>query len=347
MKLAVVLFNLGAPARPDDVRPFLFNLFNDPAILGLPSLVRRVLAHFLASRREKFARAIYDLLGGGSPLLANTLAQAAALKATLGDLGAVDVVPAMRYWHPMTDEIVGQVRALNPDRIVLLPLYPQFSTTTTGSSRQAWVESAARLGLSVPTRAVCCYPAEPGFIAAVAELTRPVYDRVRAAYPAKPPRVLFTAHGLPKKVVERGDPYQSQVEVTAAAVVAKLAIPGLDWKICYQSRVGPLEWIGPYAEHEIARAGAEGVPLVVVPIAFVSEHSETLVELDVTYRDEAVAKGVPVYDRVPTVDTHPLFIAGLGRLVRSALDQQMAVAPDGGIRLCPSNAARCALAAGA
>jgi len=325
------------------VRPFLFNLFNDPAILGLPAWPRRLLAHFLAGRRAKFARAIYDLLGGGSPLLPNTLAQAAALKASLSDLGCVDVVPAMRYWHPMTDEVTAQVRGLAPDRIVLLPLYPQFSTTTTGSSRQAWIETAARHGMTVPTNAVCCYPAEPGFISAVAKLARPIYERVRAAYPAKPPRLLFTAHGLPKKVIESGDPYQTQVEMTVAAVVAALAIPGLDWQICYQSRVGPLEWIGPYAEAEIIRAGAEGGPLVVVPIAFVSEHSETLVELDITYRDEALAKGVPIYERVPTVGTHPDFIAGLGRLVRAALDRQDVIAPDGGVRLCPGSAVRCAL----
>jgi ferrochelatase len=343
MKLAVVLFNLGAPSRPEDVRPFLFNLFNDPAILGLPSLPRRLLAHFLASRRAKTARGIYDLLGGGSPLLPNTLAQAAALKETLTDLGQVDVIPAMRYWHPMTDEVTARVRDLNPDKIVLLPLYPQFSTTTTASSRRAWMESASRCGIAAPTRTVCCYPTEPGFIAAVAALTRPAYDRLRADFPTKPPRLLFTAHGLPKKIVAGGDPYQTQIEMTAAAVVSALAIPGLDWRICYQSRVGPLEWIGPYAEQEIARAGADGVPLVVVPIAFVSEHSETLVELDVTYRDEARVKGVPVYERVSTVGTDPKFIAGLGRLVRAALGQHEAIIPDGGERLCPMAATRCAL----
>lgn len=347
MKLAVVLFNLGAPARPDDIRPFLFNLFNDPAIIGLPSLPRKLLAYFLSSRRAKVARAIYDHLGGGSPLLPNTLAQATALKEALADLGQVEVVPAMRYWHPMTEEVSARIHDLAPDRIVLLPLYPQFSTTTTASSRQAWLKSAERRGIAVRTRTVCCYPTDPGFIAAVADLTRPVYERARVAFPAKPPRLLFTAHGLPKKIVAGGDPYQTQIEMTAAAVVATLAIPGLDWQICYQSRVGPLEWIGPYAEQEIARAGAEGVPLVVVPIAFVSEHSETLVELDITYRDEAKAKGVPLYERVSTVGTHPKFIAGLERLVRTVLDQPEAIIPDGGLRLCPMAATRCALTQGA
>ncbi|HEX9463064.1 MAG TPA: ferrochelatase, partial [Alphaproteobacteria bacterium] len=195
------------------------------------------------------------------------------------------------------------------------------------------------------SRAVCCYPAEPGFVAAVAALIRPAYERTAAAVPNKPPRLLFSAHGLPKKMVERGDPYQAQVEMTAAAVVQALAIPKLDWRICYQSRVGPLEWLGPYAEQEIARAGADGVPLVVAPIAFVSEHSETLIELDVTYRDHARKAGVPVYERVPTVGTDPKFIAGLARLVREALKRPATAAADGGVRLCPPASRRCAMAA--
>ena len=347
MKLAVVLLNLGAPARPEDVRPFLFNLFNDPAIIDLPALPRYLLAHFVAGRRAKVARAIYKSLGGGSPLLPNTLAQATALRAELAGLGDVEVLPAMRYWHPLSDATAAKVRALAPDKLVLLPLYPQFSSTTTGSSLTAWSASTAAGGLAAERRTVCCYPAEPGFIAALAALTRPVYERTRAAFAAKPPRVLFSAHGLPKRLVERGDPYQAQVETTAAAIVRELAIPGLDWRICYQSRVGPLEWLGPYAEAEIAAAGAAGIPLVVVPIAFVSEHSETLVELDITYRDEARAKGVPVYERVPTVGTHPKFIAGLARLVREALARPAHLAADGGKRLCPPAGSRCAMAVGA
>ncbi len=345
MKLGVILFNLGAPDRPESVRPFLYNLFNDPAILDLPAPFRPLLAQIIATRRSALARDIYAKLGGGSPLLANTVAQSEALKAALSDLGRVEVVTAMRYWHPMTDAAAAELARLDVDEVVLLPLYPQYSASTTGSSLRAWHDAAARRRISTHTRAICCYPTEPGFIGAVAALVRPAYERAQAVFSAKPPRVLFSAHGLPKKMVERGDPYQAQVEMTAAAVVKALAIPGLDWQICYQSRVGPLEWIGPYAETEIARAGQEGVPLVVVPIAFVSEHSETLVELDITYRDEARKKGVPFYERVPTVGTHPRFIAGLARLVRDALKRPAAVAADGGSRLCPATSVRCAMAA--
>lgn len=343
MKLAVVLFNLGAPDRPEAVRPFLYNLFNDPAILDVPAPMRGLLARFIAARRATLAREIYAKLGGGSPLLANTMAQARVLEAELADLGQVEVVPAMRYWHPLTDAAVDRVKSLDADEVVLLPLYPQYSASTTGSSYSVWMKTAARRGLAQHTRMVCCYPTEPGFVAAVAALIRPAYDRVRAAFPGKPPRVLFSAHGLPKRMVEKGDPYQQQVEMTAAAVVRALAVPGLDWQICYQSRVGPLEWLGPYAEQEIARAGAEGVPLIVTPVAFVSEHSETLVELDITYRDEARHKGVPFYERVPTVGTHPKFIAGLARLVRDALKRPLPIVPDGSLRLCRAEFRRCAL----
>ncbi|MBV8536524.1 MAG: ferrochelatase, partial [Alphaproteobacteria bacterium] len=340
-----VLFNLGAPDRPEAVRPFLFNLFNDPAILDVPAPMRGILARIIAARRSALARDIYAKLGGGSPLLANTAAQARALKEALADLGQVEVVPAMRYWHPMTDEAIANVKAADPDEVVLLPLYPQYSATTTGSSQRLWAKNAARRGLKAHTRAVCCYPAEAGFITALAALIRPVYERARAASPGRAPRLLFSAHGLPKRLVEKGDPYQAQVEMTAAAAVRALSIPGLDWRICYQSRVGPLEWLGPYAEDEIARAGEEGTPLVVAPIAFVSEHSETLVELDITYRDEARKKRVPIYERVPTVGTHPKFIAGLSRLVRDALKRPALMAPGGGSRLCPAGSARCALGA--
>jgi protoporphyrin/coproporphyrin ferrochelatase len=344
MKLGIVLFNLGAPDCLEAVRPFLFNLFNDPAILDVPGPLRGILARIIAARRAGLARDIYARIGGSSPLLANTVAQADALKAALDDLGQVEIVTAMRYWHPLSDAAAQNVQRLDADRLVLLPLYPQYSASTTGSSQRAWGAAAKRRGLTVPSRTVCCYPTEPGFIGAIAALTRPAYERVRAIHPAKPPRILFSAHGLPKKMVERGDPYQAQVEMTAAAVVKELAIPGLDWQICYQSRVGPLEWIGPYAEQEIARAGKDGVPLVVVPVAFVSEHSETLVELDITYRDDARKHGVPHYERVPTVGTHPTFIAGLARLVRNAVTQPAAVAPDGQVRLCPAMSGKCALA---
>lgn len=339
-RLAVVLFNLGGPDRPEAVQSFLFNLFNDKAIIGLPQPLRWLLASFIARRRAPTAREIYRPLGGGSPLLTNTQAQARALEQALGDLGAVKVFVAMRYWHPFSSETAVAVKEFGANEIVLLPLYPQYSTTTTASSLAEWQRQAQRVGLTVPVRSVCCYPSETGFIEATAALIRPAYERALAG---GRPRLLFTAHGLPQRVVDRGDPYQAHVEATAAAIVVRLGIAGLDSVISYQSRVGPLEWLKPYTEDELRRAGADRVPLVVAPIAFVSEHSETLVELDITYRDEAMKLGVPHYERVPTVGIDPAFIEGLAGLVRGARHRPARIAAAGGSRVCAPGFTCCAM----
>jgi ferrochelatase len=194
-----------------------------------------------------------------------------------------------------------------------LPLYPKFSTTTTASSIKAWKLAAAKVGLNVPTTSVCCYPTEEGMIRAQADLLK---ETLKLA--GGEARVLFSAHGLPKKVIERGDPYQRQVEMTAAAIVKALGQNDLDWLVSYQSRVGPLEWIGPGTDDEIRRAGRDQKALVVQPIAFVSEHSETLVELDIEYAHLAREAGVPRYFRVPALGDHPAFIAALADLVTRA-----------------------------
>ncbi|MFQ5773816.1 MAG: ferrochelatase [Kiloniellaceae bacterium] len=341
-KVAVILFNLGGPDRLDAVRPFLLNLFDDRAIIAAPRLVRWLLARFISWRRAPVARRIYATIGGGSPLLANTQAQAAALEAALacqsGEGPEFKVYIAMRYWHPRSDEAAAAVKAYGAERIVLLPLYPQFSTTTTGSSVADWTRAAARARLVVPTTTLCCYPSEPGFVAEVAAGVRAALQRAKSS---GRPRVLFSAHGLPRKIVAGGDPYPWQVERSVAAVLDELGIPDLDWRICYQSRVGRLEWIGPGTDAEIARAGREGVPVVVVPIAFVSEHSETLVELDIDYRQLARESGVPAYERVPTVADGPRFIEGLARLVRAALAESRPVCSGAGGRTCPADRRRC------
>ena len=311
-RLAVVLMNLGGPDCPAAVEPFLYNLFSDPAIIGLPGILRRPLARLIARRRAAVARGIYDRLGGASPLLANTRDQARALETRLGDEARVFV--AMRYWRPASEETAREVRDWRPEEVVLLPLYPQFSTTTTRSSLAAWRQAAARVGLECPTRTIESYPTEPGFIAALSQLIAPELDAAIAAGGAV--RLLFTAHGLPQKTVRKGDPYPQQVNATAAAAAAALGRPGLDWRLSYQSRVGPLAWLQPYTDDEIRAAGAARLTLVVAPISFVSEHSETLVELDDDYRRLARECGVPCYRRVPTVGTHPLFIEALAALVR-------------------------------
>ena len=343
-KVAVVLFNLGGPDKPDSVRGFLFNLFNDAAIIGAPQPIRWLLAQLISRRRAPVAREIYANLGGASPLLANTQAQARALDDALGHSARVFI--AMRYWHPFAAQTAGEVKNFAPDHVILLPLYPQFSTTTSGSSLQDWENAAAKVGLNAPTSSICCYPREPGFIDEVVEKLRAALDDLEAGTTAGTrPRVLFSAHGLPKKIVAGGDPYQWQVEESAKAVVEVLKVPDLDWQICYQSRVGPLEWIGPSTEDEIARAGRDKVPLIVVPIAFVSEHSETLVELDIEYAELAEKEGVPVYRRVGTVDDGVHFIGGLARLVRDAEERAVKLSAGEGSRICPGTCGRCPLAA--
>ena len=307
MRRAVILMNLGGPDAPEAIRPFLYNLFSDPAILRLPPPLRVPLAMLIAWRRAATARRIYAQLGGVSPLLENTLAQATALQAALSENTRCFV--AMRYWHPFAAETVRAVMEYEPDELVLLPLYPQCSTTTTASSLADWHRAAAAEGFVTPTRTIRSYPDAPGFIAAVADLVGPYLDRDPV------PRLLFSAHGLPLRIVAKGDPYPDEIARTAHAVVAALPRRRLDWQICYQSRVGPLQWLGPSVEEELHRAGRDGVAVVVAPISFVSEHSETLVELDREYRRVAQRHGVARYERVPTVGTHPDFIAALAQLV--------------------------------
>lgn len=327
-KIAVVLFNLGGPDGPDAVKPFLFNLFSDPAIIPLPGLVRTLVARLISSRREESAKANYAIMGGGSPLLPETVKQAQALEDLLGERlpdAQVRCFIAMRYWNPLTEETAAAVAAFGPDEIVLLPLYPQYSTTTTGSSLAAWRKAYKGSGVS---RTVCCFPVEPGLVRAHADAIRQAYDDAGRPGPA---RLLFSAHGLPEKVILGGDPYQQQVEATCAAVMAELGA-GWDWKVCYQSRVGPMKWIGPSTEDEIRAASIEGLALVVSPIAFVSEHIETLVELDHEYAAIAMELGCPEFVRVPALGIEAAFIDSLARLALASLSRT-GTAP-GGPRAC-------------
>ena len=309
-KTAVVLFNLGGPDCLEAVQPFLFNLFNDKAIIGAPAPIRWLLAKYISAKRAPIARGIYGHLGGRSPLVPESEHQARALEHVLGH--GFRCFIARRYWHPFTAEAVTAIKDWGADEVVLLPLYPQFSTTTTGSSLKEWREQAEAYGLNAPTRMACCYPVQEGLVTAMADLVRRGYGE---AAQAGTPRVLFSAHGLPKKVIAKGDPYQAQVELTATAVANATGIKDLDWAICYQSRVGPMEWIGPSTEAELERAAKDGVPVVIAPVAFVSEHSETLVELDIEYRHLADRLGIPAYVRVPALGCHPDFIRGLSEVV--------------------------------
>ena len=342
-RTAVVLFNLGGPDGPKAVRPFLFNLFNDPAIITLPAPFRTLLAQWLSRRRTPAAQAIYAQMGGSSPLLPNTEDQARALADQLVENGEARIFIAMRYWNPRADEAVRAVKDYDPDLVVLLPLYPQFSTTTTGSSLREWFALADRFGLTAPTRTVCCYPTLPGFINACADLVIPA---VREARQAGAVRVLLSAHGLPERVVRNGDPYEWQVEQSAAALAqaVRARAPDLgeiDWRVSYQSRATPEAWLKPDTEDEVKLAGSERRSLVLLPIAFVSEHSETLVELDIEYAEVAARAGVPRYVRVPTVKADTQFVAGLAELVRRMMVSDKPVCSQFGTRLCPTGFSGC------
>ncbi len=313
-KTAVILFNMGGPDSLDAVEPFLFNLFNDPAIIGAPTPIRWALAKFISRRRAPVARDIYAKLGGKSPLVEETWKQAKALEQSLGDDYRVFV--AMRYWHPFAEEAMRHARDWGADHVVLLPLYPQFSTATSRSSLREWRNLAESHDWQVPTSTLCCYPRDPGLVQAFAQLT---LDGWKQASRSGRPRILFSAHGLPQRVVDKGDPYPLHVAQTARSVADAMNLDKLDWVVCYQSRVGPLKWIGPSIEDELTRAAEDKVPVVVVPIAFVSEHSETLVELDIEYRHRAEELGIPAYVRVAAIGHHPAFIQGMTQMVQDAI----------------------------
>ena len=326
-RLAVVLFNLGGPDRPQAVRPFLFNLFMDPAIIRLPGPARLALATLIATVRTKSAKANYMRIGGASPLLRETTAQARALEAVLAQTmpnTESRAFIAMRYWAPLSEKTAAEVAAFAPDEVVLLPLYPQFSTTTTASSLKAWKKAYKGSGVA---REVCCYPDEPGLIKAHAEKILEVWRNAGSPWPI---RMLFSAHGLPQTVVDAGDPYQRQVEATAVAIAERLRADmgrDPDWRVCYQSRVGPMKWLGPYTLQAIQEAGAEGMSLLVAPIAFVSEHIETLNELDHDYALVADQAGCPQYLRAPALGVTQSFIDGLASTVQKSLAGPAATLP--------------------
>lgn len=346
----MVLFNIGGPDNLAAVRPFLYNLFSDPAIITLPTGLRQLLAGFLAWRRAPIAREIYGQIGGKSPINEETRAQALALEDSLNSSGEENTefrcFTVMRYWHPRAREVVQQVKDFSADEILLLPLFPQYSTTTTGTALDEWARITQAAKLDIPTHSCCCYPLAEGFIEAH---TTAVKNTIEEKIGDQPFRLLLSAHGLPQKIVDAGDPYAWQVEQTAAAVIKRLqeetGRENIDYVVCYQSRVGPLKWLEPDTMSEIDRAGREGLPVILLPIAFVSEHSETLVELDIEYAKLAAEAGVPSYHRIPALGTNQKFIAALARITVERLNSGGCGSANNRKeeRLCPSGLTTCYL----
>ena len=308
MKKAIILFNLGGPDSLSAVEPFLFNLFNDPAIISLPTLIRYPLAKFISKRRTPVAKAIYEEIGGKSTILEETQAQASAIEKSLekeDDNYKCFIV--MRCWNPRAKEVIKKVKLFNPDQIILLPLYPQYSNATSGSSVKEWLDICRKENLTAETKIICCYPTEKDFISSYASLIK---ERINLGK-INEITLIFSAHGLPENKIKQGDPYQWQVEQSVKELVKKLNIKNLNYILSYQSRVGPLKWIGPSTENIIKEEARKKKIIVVVPVAFVSEHSETLVELDIEYRKLAEENGSRDYIRVPAVAVNHDFVNSL------------------------------------
>ena len=312
MKKAIVLFNLGGPDKLENVEPFLFNLFYDPAILNLPKFIRYPLAKLIAKRRAPITKKIYKEIGGSSPILKLTNDQAVKLENSLNS-NQKDIIyrtfVAMRCWNPRTSQIVKEVRKFNPAEVILLPLYPQYSATTSGSSINEWKEICEIENFNVKTSTFCCYPTDNSFIDAHINEIKKKVNNINNF------KLIFSAHGLPEKNIKNGDPYQWQVEQTVDKIVKKINIENLDYILSYQSRVGPLKWIGPSTESVIIENSKFGKHIVLVPIAFVSEHSETLVELDIEYKKLAEQYGCKNYTRVPALGVNESFIKSLLKLI--------------------------------
>ena len=311
MKKAVILFNLGGPDKLESVEPFLFNLFNDPAIISIPSIIRYPLAKIISKRRTPIAKDIYKEIGNRSPILELTQKQSESLENNLKKKGDYKCFVVMRCWHPRASEVIKKVKEYNPEEIILLPLYPQYSASTSGSSINEWNDLCEKENYKVKTKTICCYPTESNFIKSHANLIKKTVKNLNN----KNFKLLFSAHGLPESKIKKGDPYQWQVEKTVESIMSELIKENLDFLISYQSRVGPLKWIGPSTDEAIIKYSREKKGIVIVPVAFVSEHSETLVELDIEYKKLAEKNGCSFYKRVPALGIEENFIKGLTELV--------------------------------
>ena len=314
---AVVLLQLGGPDSLSSVQPFLYNLFCDPDIIDLPGafLFRKPLANFIAKRRATKVAENYRKIGGRSPILKLTTRQAAALQLELQKVMDVHVLVAMRYWHPMTEEVVDRVLKEKIDEVILLPLYPQYSKSTSGSSVNEWKRALRRRSTSGPTvKIVEEYCEHPKYISALIRNIGIALRRVPQGDRAKV-HLVFSAHGTPMRLVREGDPYQQQIMRTYNAVIRECNF-GLMHHLCYQSKVGPQKWLEPSLTETIERLGVTGVShVIVIPIAFVSDHSETLYEINMEVRRHALEHGITYYDMMPALHTAPPFIEALADVV--------------------------------
>jgi ferrochelatase len=321
-RVGVLLLNLGGPDELRDVRPFLYNLFSDPEIIRLPfSWLQSPLAWLISTLRAKKSQENYRQIGGGSPLRRITEAQAQALQEHLQQNGKdARVYIGMRYWHPFTEEAIARIKRDGITDLVILPLYPQFSISTSGSSfrllEKIWQEDPALNQINYTV--IPSWYQQPGYLQAMAQLIAQELDQLPNPDSV---HIFFSAHGVPVSyVTEAGDPYQQEIEDCTALIMQTLNRPN-PHTLAYQSRVGPVEWLKPYTEDALQELGTQGIEkLLVVPISFVSEHIETLQEVDMEYRHLAEEAGIGSFHRVPALNTHPVFIESLATLVVDSLD---------------------------
>ncbi len=304
-KIAVILMNLGGPDSLQSVQPFLFNLFYDKAIIRLPNPLRWFIARIISSFRARYSRDIYAKIGGKSPILEETLSQKNALDKLLGH--NIQTFIYMRYWHPMAPEVASAIKEYSPDEVLLLPLYPHFSTTTTKSS----INEIEKYLDGFKIKKICCYYDFAPFIDAHIDNIQKEFNKIQDFSNAI---LLFSAHSIPEKFVQDGDPYQFQTEISVEKIIQKLNV-NIEYKITYQSKVGRMKWLTPNTDQEIINAAKAGKDIYIVPISFVSEHSETLVELDIDYKKLAEENGASKYFRFPTLSNSKKYIEALYEII--------------------------------
>lgn len=315
-RVGVVLFQLGGPDTLEAIEPFLFNLFCDPDIIDFPfaRIGRKPLAKLISTTRARKVQHHYSVIGGGSPIRRFTEQQARALQLKLADSGLdARCFVAMRYWHPFTAAAIAHLRAAQCDEVVLLPLYPHYSSTTTGSSLNEWQRL---FDDDIPVHRVEAFYRHELYLDALVEKV----DEALVRFP-DPERaeLVFSAHSVPLAVIEKGDPYQRQIEETVELVIRRGGWPN-HYRLCYQSKVGASKWLQPSLHKTLRDVAAEGVrELCVVPISFVSDHVETLGEIDHEARAEARSLGIERFEMTSGLNDSPTFIAALAELVGSAL----------------------------
>ncbi len=313
-KTAVLLLNMGGPDSLDAVRPFLKNLFSDPAILGMPGIFRRPLASFLSSRRARKVRPRYELIGGRSPIADITRHQAQALAQILGsDFGPI--LPAFSYWHPFISESVTLAQESGAGNLVALSLYPQYCSATTGTCLEDLSMALTGTVFEPALTIIDTWPDHPAYLDALAATATEALERVPLEARDETV-VLFSAHGIPASLVRKGDPYLDETHRTVEGVSRRLG--DRPCELAFQSRLGPVKWLEPSLPGMLRTLSAKGAPpLVLVPVSFVSDHIETLFELDIQHRQTAKELGFTIYERAPALNTRPDFIETLAQLVRT------------------------------